>query len=467
MRHSARRTASAADLPTVGTPLSDPTTPRLPEPATSGDAPAPPSRRLPRLRWPLAAALTVLAALAATGVTVATAHKTVLLDVDGQVTEVGTFAGSVEGLLAERGIELGLRDVVAPAQATPVRDGDEVVVRRARQVTISDAAGQAEVWTTGLDADEVLRTLATRSDEVSLVASRSGDRADLGIPLSHRGSVRVEVDGRVLVAEDGASDLPALLQGWGITLGELDRVSVRHGNAVESSAGASLAPGAIPSSAPSKAWSARGAADALVVGRAAPAEPPADGLTVVIQRVAVTELSVDTPLAFETVVEKDAARFADLPARVREPGAEGILNTVYRVVTVDGVEESRETVSEAIVTPPAPRVVVEGTKERPVEPVAAPAAEQAAGSPAAASQAPADVWAALARCESGGNPGSVSANGKYHGLYQFSVATWASVGGSGLPSQASAEEQTQRAQALQARSGWGQWPACSRKLGLR
>ena len=41
------------------------------------------------------------------------------------------------------------------------------------------------------------------------------------------------------------------------------------------------------------------------------------------------------------------------------------------------------------------------------------------------------------------------------------------MGGSGLPSQASAEEQTMRAQTLQARSGWGQWPACSKKLGLR
>jgi hypothetical protein len=41
------------------------------------------------------------------------------------------------------------------------------------------------------------------------------------------------------------------------------------------------------------------------------------------------------------------------------------------------------------------------------------------------------------------------------------------VGGSGLPSEASMEEQTARAQALQARSGWGQWPACTAKLGLR
>ena len=76
------------------------------------------------------------------------------------------------------------------------------------------------------------------------------------------------------------------------------------------------------------------------------------------------------------------------------------------------------------------------------------------------------MWAALAQCESGGNPTAVSANGLYYGLYQFSLSTWASVGGSGLPSQASPAEQTMRAQTLQARSGWGQWPHCASTLGL-
>ena len=57
-------------------------------------------------------------------------------------------------------------------------------------------------------------------------------------------------------------------------------------------------------------------------------------------------------------------------------------------------------------------------------------------------------WAALARCESGGNPRAVSSNGLYYGLYQFSIGTWQSVGGSGRPSDASSSEQTARAQTL-------------------
>ncbi len=77
-----------------------------------------------------------------------------------------------------------------------------------------------------------------------------------------------------------------------------------------------------------------------------------------------------------------------------------------------------------------------------------------------------DVWDSLARCESGGNWAINTGNGYYGGL-QFTASTWKSVGGSGLPHQASREEQIMRGQILQARSGWGQWPACTRKLGLR
>ncbi|WP_411842625.1 LysM peptidoglycan-binding domain-containing protein [Salinicoccus sp. HZC-1] len=73
-------------------------------------------------------------------------------------------------------------------------------------------------------------------------------------------------------------------------------------------------------------------------------------------------------------------------------------------------------------------------------------------------------WGALAQCESGGNAGVVSSNGLYHGLYQFDVQTWKSVGGSGLPSQASAAEQTKRAQILYQDRGSQPWPVCGSRL---
>ncbi|MCW2834434.1 MAG: Transglycosylase protein [Nocardioides sp.] len=72
-------------------------------------------------------------------------------------------------------------------------------------------------------------------------------------------------------------------------------------------------------------------------------------------------------------------------------------------------------------------------------------------------------WAALARCESGGNPRAVNPAG-YYGLYQFSVGTWNSVGGSGMPHHASAEEQTYRAKLLYTSRGRSPWPNCGRLL---
>lgn len=78
-----------------------------------------------------------------------------------------------------------------------------------------------------------------------------------------------------------------------------------------------------------------------------------------------------------------------------------------------------------------------------------------------------DVWAALAACESGGNPNARSASGRYFGAFQFSLATWQSLGYGGNPTDYSYGEQVAAAQRLQARSGWGQWPRCSRRLGLR
>jgi hypothetical protein len=66
----------------------------------------------------------------------------------------------------------------------------------------------------------------------------------------------------------------------------------------------------------------------------------------------------------------------------------------------------------------------------------------------------------IASCESGGDPTAVSADGAYHGLYQFDYGTWESVGGSGDPAAASPEEQTYRAALLYARSGSSPWPIC-------
>jgi hypothetical protein len=67
----------------------------------------------------------------------------------------------------------------------------------------------------------------------------------------------------------------------------------------------------------------------------------------------------------------------------------------------------------------------------------------------------------IAQCESGGDPTAVSADGRYFGKYQFSRATWRSVGGIGNPARASEAEQDRRAAILYERRGRAPWPNCA------
>ncbi len=92
--------------------------------------------------------------------------------------------------------------------------------------------------------------------------------------------------------------------------------------------------------------------------------------------------------------------------------------------------------------------------------------QQAAAAARAARDAAAvggDKWAALRRCESGGNYATNSGNG-FYGAYQFDLQTWQSVGGTGLPSDAPPWEQDARARALYAARGDAPWPICGRFL---
>lgn len=73
-------------------------------------------------------------------------------------------------------------------------------------------------------------------------------------------------------------------------------------------------------------------------------------------------------------------------------------------------------------------------------------------------------WAALAQCESSGDPRAVSPSGRYEGLYQFDLGTWRSVGGTGHPKNATPAEQTKRARLLYADRGRSPWPVCGVRL---
>ena len=108
-----------------------------------------------------------------------------------------------------------------------------------------------------------------------------------------------------------------------------------------------------------------------------------------------------------------------------------------------------------------------------VEPPVLAAAADAHATPVRASRGAArtyapvaggDVWAALANCESHGNPAAVGGGGRYFGAFQFSLTTWHSLGYGGNPVDYPYATQLEAAQRLVARSGWGQFPVCGRRV---
>ena len=86
-----------------------------------------------------------------------------------------------------------------------------------------------------------------------------------------------------------------------------------------------------------------------------------------------------------------------------------------------------------------------------------------------ANAAPDSDWDRLAQCEAGGNWNINTGNGYYGGL-QFSAGTWRAHGGDQFAPyahQATREQQIAIAERTLASQGWGAWPACSARLGLR
>jgi uncharacterized protein YabE (DUF348 family) len=367
--------------------------------------------RRPRRGLILSTALLV-PALVAGGAVAASAHKSVELDMDGEVRTVSTWAGSVDGLLEAEGIELGEHDELAPGADTALTDGSVVVVRIAEPIEILIDGKPTTIWTTADSAAEVLEDLRASGREGSLVASsRSNGRDVLSLPLAIGQDVTIQVDGTETTRTfDGVTTLRGALTEFGVTLSDTDEIAITAG----------------------------------------------DGGSVLVKvtRIVHAERTEVQAIPFETETRTTGDLYKG-ESRVIQAGTAGSRTIVYDIVTVDGEETETVEVSNTVTAEPVTRIVESGTKARPV-----------ASSSSAGGTVPDGVWGALAQCESGGNPTIVSANGLYYGLYQFSLGTWAAVGGSGLPSQASVAEQTMRAQILQARAGWGQWPACAAKLGL-
>ena len=192
-------------------------------------------------------------------------------------------------------------------------------------------------------------------------------------------------------------------------------------------------------------------------------------------------------------VQQESSDLSEGETKVATAGVDGVVRTTYEVTTVGGKEVSRTPVAQVVVTQKVDEVVLVGTgaaKKQESKPEQSQGQGQSQSQGQGQTQAPSessggsggsasggsagtndgpvgdDVWAKLAQCESGGNPATNTGNG-FYGMYQFTLETWQSLGGTGYPHEADAATQTAMAKKLQAQSGWGQWPGCADKLGLR
>ncbi len=328
-------------------------------PSINSESEAPSSRTTPskrRRRWPLVAGLAAAALAASGSVAFAEARKTVTLDVDGTVKTVTTYSGSVQGMLESQGVRLGERDVVAPGTDAKLADGDQIVVRYARQVTMSDGDAEKDVWVTVTDAGEALTTLAERGGDVSLVASRSGDRASLPLRLNDDGPVAVVADGSTQVVEDHADSVDSVLNRLEVELDKDDLVSVVP----------------VATLVKDKTIDAKSARSADEAG--------AD-IAVQVQRVETKKVTRELAVAFDSRTTKDSGRYEDEGKLVKSEGTEGVRTRVVVVRTVDGEVVDRKELSDKVTKKPVDRVVVVGTKERPVEKVAVEATSTKSSTP--------------------------------------------------------------------------------------
>ena len=275
-------------------------------------------------------------ALVITGTTAfATLHKTVTLDVDGQISTVSAFGRTVGDVLAAEGVEVGERDLVVPAVGSGAAEGAEIVVRHAREMVVEVDGQERTVWTTALTVDELVAEMGMRG-QVRASASRSSDLGRDLLRISTTKTVHVSVDGRTEDVATAASTVREVLRELGVVLGEYDRVSV--------------------------------SLDAAAV----------DGLVVLVTRVQGITRTETVPEPYTSVRQEDPLLAAGREV-VGTVGRDGTKAITYLAYEADGVELGRMVLAESVIDAPVNEVVRVGTFTAPAAAPVEPGTSRAIG----------------------------------------------------------------------------------------
>lgn len=348
----------------------------------------------------------VLATLLIGGVTAAATKKDIIVDVNGEQMSLVTMSGTVEGVLAQAGVELGDQDIVSPSLDSSISDEDTVTVRTAKQVALVVEGQIQNVTTTAVSVEDLLKEVGgiTGADAVDADLSETIPESGLKVSVTKPKIISINDGGKVTYVSLAAQNVQEALELRDIDLGAQDRINVPLDQQLKNNA------------------------------------------AIQIDRVDNTEITETVSFDAEpTYVDDPEAPAGD--ETVVEEGAPGTKEVTRTVTTVNGQEESSTVINEVEITAAKPATISRGTKT------------VAANS----------VWDQLAQCESGGNWAINTGNGFSGGL-QFHPQTWLAYGGgafSGDASGASREQQISIAEKVQAAQGWGAWPACTASLGIR
>jgi uncharacterized protein YabE (DUF348 family) len=343
--------------------------------------------------------LVVLCALVAGLVAFVGNNKTVTLNVDGKVTSVQSFGGTVGQVVRSANVELKPSDRVSPSADVKVENGTVINVNMAKAVKVSLDGAEKTVSTTAPDVAGLVTELGV-ANASSVSAPKDAQLAVAGsfVSISTPKNVSVVADGKVATATTTAGTVAQVLEDAGITLGVDDRTS-QPGNA-------------------------------HVV----------NNMVVKVSRVDTSQTAATSEeVAFDSL-SSDSPELFKGEKKVTQAGVPGKVDRTFKLVLVDGREASRTLVSEAVSVQPVTEQVAVGTKPKPAPAAPAAGTNTGAAAPAMMNEA---MWDKIAQCESTGNWSINSGNGYYGGL-QFNIQTWIGAGGGAYAPNASLATKAQQ-----------------------
>ena len=391
---------------------------------------------------PLTLAGAVVAAASGGTFAYAAADKQVTVSVDGQPRTVSTFAGTVGDVLADKGIAVGAHDQVAPAPNTKLSEGTEIAVRYGRPVTVHVDGKKKTFWTTAESVGAAMKTAGLTDPDLQISTSRDTAITRQGLTWNVNSVKKVSVvaDGKTHKIETSAGTVGQALKDAKVSVDDNDLVSVPKSTALKDGA-----------------------------------------------KIKVTEVTTKTKTKTESIDYRTKHRktkdLAKGETQVETAGKQGERTSTYLVTYYNGKEHGRRMISKEVTSDPVDEVVLVGTKKSSSnfttsgsDDSTSTSASNKTGrsnkngnSSGSGDDAPAvasgSIWDKIAQCESGGNWSINTGNGFYGGL-QFTLQTWHAFGGSGMPQNASREQQIAVAKKVQAAQGWNAWPVCSHKAGV-